>query len=194
MPAAAEPKLKPGRVYRTQEFLRWGRNATRLVRRLERLKLLLPLGHGLYFRPEQSRFGPVPPADEEVVRGFLKDAPFLLSGSSRWNALGLGSSAVAAEQLVYNTKRSGTFRFGNRIYRFRRVRFPRNPTPEWFAVDLLQNHEMAGVGLGQLREGLERAIRTGRLRAQRLRESAGRYGTRRTRSLVDDVVRAAGVE
>jgi hypothetical protein len=194
MPAAAEPKLKPGRVYRTQELLRWGRNATRLARRLERMKLLLSLGHGLYFRPEQSRFGPVPPTDEEVLRGFLKGAPFLLSGSSRWNALGLGSSAVAAEQLVYNTKRTGTFRFGNRAYRFRRVRFPRSPAPEWFAVDLLQNHELAGVGLGQLREGLERALRAGRLRAQQLRESAARYGTRRTRSLIDDAIRAAGAE
>jgi hypothetical protein len=192
MPAPAEPKLRPGRVYRTRELVRWGRNATRLARRLERLKLLLPLGHGLYFRPEASRFGPVPPEDEEVVRGFLKNGPFLFSGPHRWNALGLGSTAILAEQLVYNTKRSGRFRLGNRTYRFRRVRFPRNPTPEWFAVDLLQNHEMAGVGLDRLEEGLRGAVRAGTLRSRELRESADRYGTRRTRSLVERAVEAAG--
>jgi hypothetical protein len=192
MPAAAEPRLKPGRVYRTQDLLRWGRNATRLARRLERLKILVSLGHGLYFRPEPSRFGPVPPEAAEVVRGFLKGAPFLFTGPSRWNALGLGSSAVLAEVLVYNTKRSGEVQLGNRRYRFRRVRFPRKPTPEWFAVDLLENHEMAGVGLETLEEGLARALGAGRLRAARLRGAAERYGTRRTRAVVARAVAAAG--
>ncbi len=191
MPAAAEPRLKPGRVYRTQDLLRWGRNATRLARRLERLKILLPLGHGLYFRPEASRFGPVPPEDADVVRGFLKRAPFLFTGPSRWNALGLGSSAVFSELLVYNTKRSGEVRLGNRRYRFRRVRFPRNPTPEWFAVDLLENHEMAGVGLKRLEEGLTRVLEAGKLRAGRLHEAAEKYGTRRTRAVVARALAAA---
>ena len=128
------------------------------------------------------------------MRGFLKGAPFLFTGPSRWNALGLGGTAVSVEQLVYNTKRSGEFRFGNRRYRFRRVRFPRKPTPEWFAVDLLENHEMAGVGLDRLEEGLRRAVKAGTLRRKRLREAAEKYGTRSTRSRVNRALETAGGE
>jgi len=184
MPAAAKPRLTPGRVYRTKEFGRWGENPTRLAKRLTRDQGLVELRHGLYYRPKQSRFGAVPPDERELLRAFLEGSPFLFTGPDRWNSLGLGSTAVFVDRLVYNTKRSGTFQFGNRRFVLRRVRFPRDSTPEWFAVDLLENHEMAGVGLDELGAGLERAVASGRLRAKELLRAAGKYGTKRTQSVV----------
>jgi hypothetical protein len=56
-----------------------------------------------------------------------------------------------AVTLVYNTRRSGEFQLGGRRFLLRRVYFPEKPTAEWFIVDLLQHHDMAGVGLSALR-------------------------------------------
>jgi len=184
MPAAASPRLRRGRVYRTKDLGRWGENPSRLAKRLTRDKELVELRHGLFYRPKQSRFGVVPPSERELLRALLDGGPYLLTGPDQWNALGLGSTAVFASQLVYNTKRSGVFQFGNQRFVLRRVRFPRHPTPEWFAVDLIQNHEMVGVALDDLGDGLERAVAAGRLRAEELRRAADKYGTRRTQTVV----------
>ena len=191
MPAAAKPRLTRGRVYRTKELGRWGENPTRLAKRLTRDQELVELRHGLFYRPKQSRFGVVPPDERELMRAFLEGGPFLFTGPDRWNALGLGSTAVFVDQLVYNTKRSGVFQFGNRRFVLRRVRFPRNPTPEWFAVDLLENYELAGVGLDDLGEGLVRAVATGRLCAEELSRAAENYGTRRTQAVVGRALEGA---
>src|SRR3990170_8802520 len=80
--------------------------------------------HGLFVHPRRGRFGVVPPSDEELLRAFLCGAPFVLTGPDRWNALGLGTTAVFAAPLVYNTKRSGTFELGGRRFVLRRVAFP----------------------------------------------------------------------
>jgi len=178
-------------VYRTEDFGRWGENPTRLAKRLTRDHELVELRHGLFYRPTQSRFGVVPPDERELMRAFLKGSPYLFTGPHRWNALGLGSTAVFANQLVYNTKRSGVFQFGNRRFVLRRVRFPRTPTPEWFAVDLLENHKLAGVGLDDLGVGLERALATGRLRAADLLRAVKDYGTKRTQAVVKRAIEGA---
>ena len=62
---AAAPSLEPGRVYRTRELATWSANAPRLARRLVDEGALVPLAHGLFAHLRPSRFGPVPPRDEE---------------------------------------------------------------------------------------------------------------------------------
>ena len=34
---------------------------------------LLKLAQGLYYAPKQSKFGPLPPEDDQLVEGFLRD-------------------------------------------------------------------------------------------------------------------------
>lgn len=181
-------QLEKGRVYRTKDFVRWTANPARLAKRLVDEGLLMRLGHGMYAHPEQSKFGPTPPTDQELMRGFLDGAPFVFTGPERWNTLGLGSTAMFAAPLVYNTKRSGRFEFGGRAFELSRVKFPRQPTPEWFAVDLLENHDKAGVSLDVLRDELAKAVHEKRLREGALRDAAEVYGTRPTRELVARVV------
>ena len=106
---------------------------------------------GLFAVPRLSRFGTVPPDLQAVLTAFLEGAPFVLTGPPGWNSLGLGSTAMWAHSLVYNTKRTGDFMLGNQPVRFRRVRFPEQPTPEWFAVDLLESLSTAGLSLEPLR-------------------------------------------
>jgi hypothetical protein len=192
MSAATHPPLRPGRVYRTRDLASWGANAPRLARRLVREGVLVPLAQGLFARPRVGRFGPVPPSDEELMRAFLGGSSFVFTGPSRWNALGLGTTAHFARPLVYNTKRSGTFELGGRRFMLRRVAFPPCPGPEWFVVDLFENAGQAATSPEALVQPLIQALRDGRFDPERLRRAAERYGTRATRDRVAAALAAVG--
>ncbi|MCL4234254.1 MAG: hypothetical protein KJ042_07025 [Deltaproteobacteria bacterium] len=188
MPAAVTPRLKPGKVYRTRDFARWSANPTRFAKRLVRQGKLEQLAHGLFARPRSSSFGPVPPDDASLMRGFLGSSHFLFSGPPYWNILGLGSTAMFAASLVYNEKRSGRFVLNRRTYLLRRVRFPAKPRPEWYAIDLMENADAAGVSLSILRQKLASAIRQRRLDPQLLARYAREYGAMRTQAIVESAV------
>ncbi|QED28204.1 hypothetical protein FRD01_13370 [Microvenator marinus] len=189
MSKAAQPELEPGRAYRTRELRQWSANPSRLARRLVKEGKLREAAHGIYYAPIPTRFGPAPPPSEELLRAFLDGEPFLLTGPLYWNALNLGSTSMFAVTLAYNTKRSGEFKFEGRRILLRRVAFPENPTPEWFIIDLLKHHGMAGVALSELRQGLEASLRLGRWDRERLREMAETYGTKATLALVEQVLK-----
>lgn len=191
MTAPAEPQLKAGRAYRTRDLARWGKNPARLARRLVREGKLREAAHGLYYAPVASKFGPAPVPDEVLLHAFLGGEPFLISGPPRWNALGLGSTAMFAATLVYNTQRTGEFMLDGRRFILRRVYFPEQPSPEWFVVDLLRHHEMAGVALSELLKNLVVALREGRLDTHQLREMAVEYGTKATLEVVDTCITEA---
>ena len=188
------PKLEPGRVYRTRDFAAWSANAPRLAKRLVSEGTLFPLAHGLFAYPKQSRFGPVPPLDEELMRAFLDGAPFVFTGPERWNPLGLGTTAVFAVPLVYNTKRSGTFLFGKRRFHLRRVAFPEPPPPnEWFVVDLFEHAEQAAASPEDFTDALTRALKNGRFDRELLSVMAKRYGSRATLARVERALRQSAL-
>jgi hypothetical protein len=188
---AARPKLRSGRVYRTRDLSAWSVNAPRLAQRLVREGELVPLAHGLFAHPRRGRFGALPPSDEELMRAFLDGAPFLFTGPEHWNALGLGTTATFAVQLVYNTKRSGEFELGGRRFLLRRVAFPQNPRQEWFVVDLFQHAEQAAASRTDLAEALARAVRNGRFNSDRLTAMARAYGSKDTQARIASALRSA---
>jgi hypothetical protein len=149
------------------------------------------LAQGLYAVPVKSRFGKVPPSDEAVMRAFLDDTPFVFTGPEKWNALGLGATAMLAATLVYNTKRSGVFKLGGRQYLLRRVAFPENPPPEWYVVDLFEQAAQVGVSRDELAKGLRRAVHDGRFDRNRLLAMAQRFGTKKTQGYIKDVLSSA---
>lgn len=190
MPSTAQPDLEPGRAYRTHELRRWGQNPTRLAARLVREGRLREAAHGLYYAPVPTRFGPAPASESALLRAFLNDTPFVVTGPPRWNALDLGATAMFAGTLVYNTERTGEFELDGRRFLLRRVRFPPSPSPEWFVVDLFQHHAMAGVALTTLEAGLTRTHRAGRWDEGRLRETAREFGTHDTRARIERCLQA----
>ena len=177
-------RLIDGRVYRTQELRRWSANPTRLAEQLVETGALTRLRHGLYYRPERSKWGPVPPRREELLRAALGDTPFLISGSSAWNPLGLGATAVFAAPLIYNTKYTGEREIAGQRFHLRRVRFPRRPSPEWFVIDLIQHRAMAGVDLATIERALRAAIAAGRYDPRRLTAMADQFGTREVQAVI----------
>jgi hypothetical protein len=189
---AAQPVLKSGKVYRTQELRRFSANPARLARRLVREGKLTQAAHGLFYAPISSRFGQAPPADDEILRGFLGESPFLITGPPRWNALDLGATAMFAATLVYNKKRSGEITMDGRRFLLRRVYFPERPTPEWYVIDLLQHHDMAGVALTVLEDRLVATLRAGVWGREELRAMAIKYGSNATKALVERSMRKSG--
>lgn len=193
MTRAAQPVLEPGRAYRTRELRRFGANPTRLAQRLVREGRLQQAAHGLFYAPVESRFGPAPATEGEMLRAFFGASPFVLTGPPVWNVLGLGATAMFSSTLVYNRKRTGEFVIDGRRFLLRRVLFPERPSPEWFVVDLVQHHEMAGVGLAELEGRLTVGLRAGRWDGPRLRTIAQRYGTKATLRLVERCLDGAGL-
>lgn len=81
-------------------------------------------------------------ADDQLVKGFLRDKEFLVFSPSSYNAVGLGTTQLYNRTLVYNHKRHGVFRLGNRQFDFRvKPRFPKKLSREFLYVDLLNNLE-----------------------------------------------------
>lgn len=106
------------------------------------------------------------------MKGFLRDKEFLVFSPSSYNSVGLGTTQLYNKTLVYNHKRHGVFRLGNRRFDFRvKPRFPKKLSREFLYVDLLNNleelaenrdvilHQARGklpsFDLGRLREAVE---------------------------------------
>lgn len=173
-------QLQAGRVYRREDLARLSTAVDRHLRELVAAGKLRKLAQGLYLAPKQSSYGPLPPADEEVVGGFLRDKDFLVFSPSAYNAVGLGTTQLYNRTLVYNRKRHGVFRLGNRQFDFRvKPRFPRKLTPEFLYVDLLNN-------LDELAEDRDAVLRQARGKlpsfdADRLRRATDNFGSVATR-------------
>ena len=133
-------KLQAGRVYRRMDLARLSKSDDRHLNRLLSIGKLKKLTQGLYYLPIQSKLGPLPPTDEQVVKGFLRDNEFLVFSPSSYNTVGLGTTQLYNSTLVYNHKRHGVFKLGNRQFHFRvKPSFPKKLTREFLYVDLLNN-------------------------------------------------------
>jgi len=180
----------PGRVFRTRDLAAWSTNPTRLVRRWVDEGTCLRLKSGLYAIPKPTEFGMAPPTSGDLLARFLDGDPFVVTGPPVWNALRLGGTQLFALPLVYNRKRSGVFRLGGRTFRFRRVRFPDSPCPEWYAVDFLENLGPMCLDAAEAEGHLAARLREGSFSADKLREMAGTYGTKATQALVLRAIKA----
>jgi len=152
--------LKTGCVYRREDLASLSTSVARHLRELLASGSLKKLAQGLYHVPAQSNFGPLPPADEQLVSGFLRDTNFLVFSPSAYNSVGLGTTQLYNRTLVYNHKRHGIFRLGNRQFDFRvKPRFPKKLTLEFLYVDLLNN-------LSELAENRDAVLKQSRIKLQ----------------------------
>lgn len=132
--------LRPGQVYRRADLLPWTNAVDRHLKQLVEEGVLNKLAGGLYVYPKRSRFGAVPAEDTKLVEAFLKDHRFLLTSPNAYNALGVGSTQLYNQTVVYNHKRHGRFKLGRRNYDFRvKPHFPSKLSEEFLLVDLVDN-------------------------------------------------------
>ena len=134
--------LREGQVYRRGELAQWSNAVDRHLMLLVKIGFMEKLSAGLYYVPQKTIFGSVPPEDELLVRTFLKEDDFLLTSPNAYNSLGVGTTQLYNVRIVYNHKRHGEFELGGRKFVFQaKHRFPKKLTQEFLLVDLVNNIE-----------------------------------------------------
>lgn len=137
---ALKRSLKPGRVYRRSDLQNLTSAVDRHLQQLVKEGALEKVSAGLYHVPQTSAFGKTPADENELVSAFLKDRRYVLTSPSDYNLLGLGTTQLYNERRVYNRKRHGRFKLGNRTFRFiRKPYVPAKLSKEFLLVDLVNN-------------------------------------------------------
>lgn len=121
--------LKPGQVYRRAD-----------ISDFKKLKgVIKKIAHGIYYYPEKTVFGDAPPEDEVLVRAFLKCDNFYMASLNAYNSIGVGTTQLYNEKLVYNHNRNGRYILNGRSYYFLKRRFPEKSSHEFLIIDLVNN-------------------------------------------------------
>jgi hypothetical protein len=145
MTKAAELKahLKPGQVYRRNDLEKWSNSVDRHLQELQKEGTLKKVAAGMYYYPKKGTFGEVPPTDNDLVMSFLKDDRFLITSPNDYNKLGVGTTQLYNKTVVYNHKRHGEVKLGNRVFSFQqKPYFPTHVTREFLLVDLVNNLDL----------------------------------------------------
>jgi hypothetical protein len=179
--------LRRGKVYRRADLAKWSRSVDRHLEELVNEGTLQKLSQGLYFYPKMTAFGQAPPEEQVLVRSFLMDSRFLLTSFNAYNVLGVGTTQLYNQRIVYNHKRHGDFNLGGKLFSFRvKPYFPSKVTLEFLMVDLLNNLE-------QLAEDPDNLISNVRFRAKtmnqkKLRKLLQDYGTIKTKRILEPIL------
>ena len=137
--------------------------------------------------PRKTRFGSAPASPEKLVETFLGDDRFLMVSPNAYNSLGLGTTQLYNEPVVYNRKRHGHFKLDGRPYDFRmRASVPSSLNVEFLLVDLLHN-------LGRLAEDKAAVLPKALSRARsmdrtRLARAVKDFGSARAARLLEPVL------
>jgi len=179
-------RLRPGQVYRREDLAGWSNAVDRHLKCLLENGTLTKLAGGLYYCPKKTAFGDAPAEDGKLVESFLKDHRFLLASPNAYNALGVGTTQLYNETVVYNRKRHGHFDLGGRTFDFRvKPDFPKALTKEFLLVDLVNNLERLAENPTQILTRVkELAASCDTLRLQR---AVRDFGTVRTRKFFKNV-------
>lgn len=180
--AELKEHLKPGQVYHRADLKQWSTSVDRHLQELLQEEFLEKLSGGLYYVPRQTVFGKAPAKEEDLVKAFLKDDRFVVLSPNDYNALGVGATQLYNERWVYNLKRHGVFKLGNRSFRFiKKQQVPDQLTAEFLMVDLVNNASELAEDTDMLLENVkQRAVK---MDTDKLKKVAHDFGKVRTRKL-----------
>jgi hypothetical protein len=179
--------LKKGKVYRRDELARHSTSVDRHLGMLLKDGTLRKLSQGLYYYPKETAFGAPPPEEEMMIKSFLKDDRFLLTSPNAYNSLGVGTTQLYNKRIVYNHKRHGDFKLGNRNFSFRiKPHFPNKLTPEFLVVDLVNNLWTLAEDPSEVMRQVSDKVST--MDRKKLARSVSAYGNVKTRKLLSSMV------
>lgn len=187
--AELQRHLRPGQVYRRKDLARWSTAVDRHVRELVQEGRLEKVSTGVYMAPRKTRFGKAPAKTEKLVEAFLGEDRFLMVSPNAFNGLGVGTTQLYNEPVIYNRKRHGRFKLGGRMFDFRmRPSVPRKLTEEVLLVDLLHNVDRLAEDRTRV---LPRALaRARQMDRTRLARAIHDYGSARVKRLLDPLLEA----
>ena len=175
-------QLKPGEVYRRTELANWSKSVDRHLDELVQEGTLQKLSQGLYYYPKESAFGKTPPDENMLVESFLKDHRFLLTTPNVYNSLGVGTTQLYNERTVYNHKRHGEFKLGNKTFQFKiKPHFPKKLTPEFLLVDLVNNLESLAEDSSEVLKKVADKVEV--MDKKKLKHSVVEYGSVKAKKL-----------
>ena len=183
--------LKPGQVYRRAELAKWSNAVDRHLKQLVEEGTLNKVSPGVYSYPKNVSFGQVPPDDEKLVSSFLKSDDFLLVSPNSYNGLGVGTTQLYTEQVVYNRKRHGKFTLAGRVYDFRmKPYFPKVLSREFLLVDLVNNVDKLAEHKKTVLDNVSELCSS--LNTSVLLKMAEQYGLVRTKKFFEHTLKTAG--
>ncbi len=154
-------KLQPGRIYQRKGLARWSNAVDRHLKQLVEAGTLVKLSQGLYYYPKKTAFGDAPPDEKALIRAFLNDDRFLITSPNAYNALGIGTTQLYNQTVVYNHKRHGKLALGKRTFDFRKKPyFPLEANREFLLVDLVNNVESVAEDRAVLLAEVEKKVAT----------------------------------
>jgi hypothetical protein len=179
--------LKEGEVYRRNDLAKWSTSVDRHLAALVKDGALQKLSQGLYFVPKSTVFGETPPEEARLVRSFLKDNRFLLTSPNAYNNLGLGTTQLYNQRVVYNYKRHGEFKLGNRNFSFRRkYNFPKKLTEEFLVVDLVNNLDNLAEDKGAVLQNLSSKVQ--KMDTKKLAQAVANYGNTKAQKIFEPLL------
>ena len=178
--------MKPGRVYRRKELNEYSNSVDRELAELSFKGAVKKLSAGLYVKPEQSRFGGLPPDDKELVRAFLNGNQFLLMSFNYYTSLGLGLTQLYNETLVYNRRRHGKVKLGSKKFVFKNIpEFPRKLSREFLLIDMLNNLKSLGEDSSEVLKRLKK--KKDNFNMRKISLMAKKYGKLRTKKFIKEL-------
>jgi hypothetical protein len=178
--------IKPGDVYRRSDLEYFSTAIDRHLSQLVQDGTILRLSQGLYYAPQLSKFGAVPPSDNVLIERFLKDDEFLMISPNSFNSLGLGLTQLYNTTWVYNHKRKGEFRLNGKLFEFKlKSSFPTQITKEFLLVELLNSLDYLGENLDLV--SLSSKIKD--FDSGVLIQMAQKYGSGRVRKILKSILR-----
>ncbi len=179
--------IKPGGVYRRSDLEYYSSAIDRHLAQLVAEGSLVKLAQGLYHAPKNTKFGAIPPGDDEIVARFLNDDDFLIVSPNDYNMLGLGLTQLYNTVWVYNHKRKGVFLFNGCAFDFKiKSKYPRQITTEFLFVDLMNNLDL-------IAEDVPYILKLARERLTNMDQNAiikmaQRYGSVKTRKILKGIL------
>jgi hypothetical protein len=178
--------LTRGKVYRRNDLLKWTTAVDRHLEQLVGEGTLQKLAHGLYYYPKVSVFGKVPPEEKQLVKRFLNDDRFLLTTPNAYNSLGVGTTQLYNERVVYNHKRHGEYEIGNQQFHFRiKPHFPLKASEEFLLVDLVNNLDRLEEDQTMIWQNVSRKVRC--MNSKKINHAFTKYGTERAKKLFKSI-------
>jgi hypothetical protein len=175
-------QLKPGEVYRRTELANWSKSVDRHLDELVQEGTLQKLSQGMYYFPKETVFGKTPPDENVLVQSFLKDHRFLLTSPNAYNNLGVGTTQLYNVRTVYNHKRHGEFKLGNKTFHFRiKPHFPKKVTDDFLLVDLVNNLEELAEDKVEVLKKVSAKVQV--MDRKKMKHSVAEYGSVKTKKI-----------
>lgn len=180
--------LVQGRVYRRSDFTTVSSNVDRNLKELVNRGELTKLQNGLYLRPRKTPFGEALADEDELLRKFLDDDHFVVYGPSMFNSLGLGTTQLYNEKVVFNRKRHGVMNLGGRTYTFYRWKeAPKKLSKEFLLVEMFNRLDDLSENKDLVVSNLKKKLSEFNL--LKLNNSLNRFGTKSTQKKLKSLIR-----